>query len=263
MVAPELVAVQAIKEQLQYVHVLRMKKHDAENRNPAIHILNEVAEARISKLSTAMFGHSNVDDISKDIAFEMDEIIIDSMTTIADAPTLIYDQSKIGGQPTFVGDLHACLTILINRNCNIIAEKTRRGAGNWCIVGPMALTILQSATTSAFARSCDFYTPSNGIIKYCGTLNNTIHVYVHSLWEDDKPVLVGFKGSDLDGPLIFSPYLPLISPGVMIDPYTFEPRCSFLSKYALTTTLESEIYYDSSKDYLGTIGINADTLSFV
>ena len=33
----------------------------------------------------------------------------------------------------------------------MIAQRTRRGAGNWAVVSSAALTVLQSATTSAFA----------------------------------------------------------------------------------------------------------------
>jgi hypothetical protein len=84
----------------------------------------------------------------------------------------------VTGTPTFVGDVHAALAILINRQANLIASRTRRGAGNWVVVSPTALTILQSATTSAFARTTEgtFEAPTN--TKFVGTLNNTMRVYV-------------------------------------------------------------------------------------
>ena len=55
----------------------------------------------------------------------------------------------------YVGDRHALLAIEINRAANRIAARTRRGAGNYIVVSPEALTILQSASTSTFARTTE------------------------------------------------------------------------------------------------------------
>ena len=60
-----------------------------------------------------------------------------------------FDQAAVSGTATFVGDEHAALAVLINRVANQIATRTRRGAGNYAVVSPTSLTILQSATTSA------------------------------------------------------------------------------------------------------------------
>ena len=59
------------------------------------------------------------------------------------------------GQQTFIGDRHAVLATLINQQANPIAQRTRRGAANWAVLSPSALTVLQSATTSAFARTTE------------------------------------------------------------------------------------------------------------
>ena len=76
----------------------------------------------------------------------------------------------------------------------MIAQRTRRGAGNWAVVSPFALTILQSATTSAFARTTEgaFEAPTN--TKMVGTLNNAMKVYVNTYAGDGSAVLVGYKG---------------------------------------------------------------------
>jgi hypothetical protein len=95
--------------------------------------------------------------------------------------------ANVTGTPTFVGDVHAALAIQVNRAANLIASRTRRGAGNWAVVSPTALTILQSATTSGFARTTEgvFEAPTN--TKYVGTLNGTIKVYVNAYAADTDP----------------------------------------------------------------------------
>ena len=57
-------------------------------------------------------------------------------------------QAAVSGTATYVGDEHAALAVMINRVANKIAQRTRRGAGNWAVVSPTALTMLQSASIS-------------------------------------------------------------------------------------------------------------------
>ena len=82
-----------------------------------------------------------------------------------------YNQAAVSGTATYVGDEHAALAVVMNRAANRIAQRTRRGAGNWAVVSPAALTVLQSASTSAFARTTEgsFEAPVNQ--KMVGTLN--------------------------------------------------------------------------------------------
>lgn len=65
----------------------------------------------------------------------------------------IFSQSSVTGNVTFIGDVHAALGVLINREIN------RRTAAdqptNTIIVSPVALTILQSSTTSSFIRHAE------------------------------------------------------------------------------------------------------------
>ena len=131
------------------------------------------------------------------------------------APTLNFDMSSanITGQPTFVGDVHASLATMINYQANQIAARTRRGAGNWVVVSPTALTILQSAKTSGFARTVtgDFEAPVN--TKFVGMLNNAQKVYVDQYADATTDVLVGLKASDAEAAAYYCPYIPLMGTG--------------------------------------------------
>ena len=117
---------------------------------------------------------------------------------------------------------------MINRQANLIAQSTRRGAGNWTVVSAAALTVIQTARTSAFARTTEgtFEAPTN--VKFAGTLNSTMRVYVDTYAADSEIVLVGYKGNDTDAAAFFCPYIPLMSTGVVIDPSTFQPTTRFL-----------------------------------
>jgi len=198
--------------------------------------------------------------LAQEITAEIDQEILLSLHTLA-TTEYTYNQSQVSGTATFVGDEHAALAVLINRVANLIAQRTRRGAGNWAVVSPAALTVLQSATTSAFARTTEgtFEAPTN--TKFVGTLNGAMRVFVNSYASDDKPVLVGYKGSsETDAAAFYCPYIPLMSSGVVLDPSTFEPVVSFMTRYGYIELTNTASSFGNAADYLGEIGIG--TLTF-
>ena len=199
--------------------------------------------------------------LAQEITAEIDQEILSSLMTLAGSQNQeVYDQTKVSGTATFVGDEHAALAVQINRVANRIAQRTRRGAGNWAVVSPTALTVLQSATTSAFARTTEgtFEAPTN--TKFVGTLNNAMKVYVNTYATSDT-VLVGYKGSnESDAAAFYCPYIPLMSSGVVLDPSTFEPVVSFMTRYGYVELSNSASSLGNAADYLGTVTLNS--LSF-
>jgi hypothetical protein len=244
----------------------------------SIQILKEVVEAKSRKLS-ARWTYEAAQDaqaqqgidieaeimaiLAQEITAEIDQEILVSLRALPGAATSTFKQDEVSGTPTFVGDVHAALAILINRQANLIASRTRRGAGNWVVVSPTALTILQSATTSAFARTTEgvFEAPTN--TKYVGTLNNSMRVYVDQYASDATPVLVGYKGNEMDAAAFYCPYVPLTSSGVVIDPQTFEPVVSFQTRYGYVELSNSASSLGNAADYLGLVAIDTGTLSFI
>ena len=199
--------------------------------------------------------------LAQEITAEIDQEILLSLSTLA-TTEYTYNQATVSGTATFVGDEHAALAVLINRVANLIAQRTRRGAGNWAVVSPAALTVLQSATTSAFARTTEgtFEAPTN--TKLVGTLNGAMRVFVNSYASDTQAVLVGYKGSsETDAAAFYCPYIPLMSSGVVLDPSTFEPVVSFMTRYGYVELTNTASSFGNAADYLGEIAI-ANTLSF-
>jgi len=237
----------------------------------SIQILKQTVEAKTRKLSarwtfeaaqdaSAMHGLDVEAEVmaalAQEITAEIDQEILASLTSLAPSGTA-FNQSSATGTPTFVGDEHAALAVAINREANLIAQRTRRGAANWAVVSPQALTVLQSATTSAFARTTEgtFEAPTN--TKFVGTLNGAMRVYVNSYLVDDSPVLIGYKGAgEVDAAAFYCPYIPLMSSGVIVDPSTFEPVVSFMTRYGYVELTNTASSLGNSADYLSKIAIS-------
>ena len=195
--------------------------------------------------------------LAQEIVVEIDQEIIGSLRTLAGAGTAL-DFNALGSAytPTYVGDRHALLAIEINRAANRIAARTRRGAGNFAVVSPHTLTVLQSATTSAFARTTEgsFEAPTN--TKLVGTLNNAMKVYVNTYASDATDVLVGYKGSsESDAAAFYCPYIPLMSSGVVLDPDTFEPVVSFMTRYGYVELNNTASSLGNAADYLARVSV--------
>jgi hypothetical protein len=243
----------------------------------SIQILKQTVEAKSRKLSARWTFEAAQDAqsqhgidveaeimaaLAQEITAEIDQEVIQSLTTLAGTGTETYDQAAVSGTATFVGDEHAALAVQINRVANLIAQRTRRGAGNWAVVSPTMLTVLQSATTSAFARTTEgaFEAPTN--TKMVGTLNNAMKVYVNTYAADDD-VLVGYKGtSESDAAAFYCPYIPLMSSGVVLDPDTFEPVVSFMTRYGYVELTNTASSLGNAADYLGKVEVTAGNLSF-
>ena len=225
----------------------------------SIQILKQTVEAKTRKLSARWTFEAAQDAqaqqgidveaeimaaLAQEITAEIDQEIIGSLLSLAGSATQTYDQAAVSGTATFVGDEHAALAVQINRVSNLIAQRTRRGAGNYAVVSPFALTILQSATTSAFARTTEgtFEAPTN--TKFVGTLNNAMKVYVNSYATDITDILIGYKGgSESDAPAFYCPYIPLMSSGYV----------------ELSNTASS---LGNAADYLGRVAITAANVKF-
>ena len=237
----------------------------------SIQILKQTVEAKTRKLQARWTFESAQDAqaqqgidveaeimaaLAQEITAEIDQEILGSLRSLA-ATEETFNQAAVSGTATFVGDEHAALAVLINRVANKIAQRTRRGAGNYAVVSPQALTILQSATTSAFARTTEgaFEAPTNQ--KFVGTLNSAMKVYVDTYAADDTAVLVGYKGSsEADAAAFYCPYIPLMSSGVVLDPSTFEPVVSFMTRYGYIELSNTASSLGNAGDYVGEVAIS-------
>tara|TARA_B100000929_G_scaffold291056_1_gene287603 strand:+ start:11015 stop:12190 length:1176 start_codon:yes stop_codon:yes gene_type:complete len=244
----------------------------------SIQILKETVEAKSRKLSARWTFESAQDAnaihgidieaeimqaLAQEITVEIDQEMLQSLRGLVGAAPVTFDQAAVSGTATYVGDEHAALAVMINQQANLVAARTRRGAANWAVVSPTTLTILQSATTSSFARTTEgtFEAPTN--TKFVGTLNSTMRVYVDQYAADDEAVLLGYKGdTETDAAAYYCPYIPLMSTGPVMDPDTFEPVVSFMTRYGYLELTNTANSFGNAADYLSKVGINTTNLQF-
>jgi hypothetical protein len=214
-----------------------------------------------------------VKGVSAEIVQEIDAEIINDLIALA-GTVRGFDFAATGGTtyaPAFAGDRFSNIGIRINEVANEIARKTRRGAGNFIVVSPMIVSVLQSAAKSVFAPAVEgsFKGPNN--TQLAGTLNGTLKVYSY-LWNQaqslsagggsDK-ILVGYKGGngETDAGYFYCPYIPLQSSGVITNPVTFQPVVSLMTRYGKAVMTNSASSLGNSADYYGRI--NVSNLEFV
>ena len=241
----------------------------------SIQVLKQTVEAKTRKLSArwtfeaaqdanSMHGLDVEAEImaalAMEITAEIDQEVLGSLASLATGTASFDMNGSFTGTPTFVGDRHAVLATMMNREANLIAQRTRRGAANWAVVSPTALTLLQSATTSAFARTTEgtFEAPTN--TKFVGTLNGSMRIYVNTYATDDT-VLLGYKGQgEIDAAAFYCPYVPLMSSGVVVDPTSFEPVVSFMTRYGYVELNNTASSLGNAADYVSKIAMS--NLSF-
>lgn len=244
----------------------------------SIQILKETVEAKTRKLSARWTFEAAQDAnaihgidieaeimqaLAQEITVEIDQEMLYKLGSLVPVAPTTFNQAAVSGTATYVGDEMAALAVMINQQANLIAARTRRGAANWCVVSPTALTILQSATTSSFARTTEgtFEAPTN--TKFVGTLNSTMRVYVNQYAGDGEAILLGYKGpTETDAAAYYCPYIPLMSVGPVMDPQTFEPVVSFMTRYGYLELTNTANSFGNAADYLSKVGIDSSTLKF-
>lgn len=217
--------------------------------------------------------------LSAQIVQEIDAEVIGDLMALA-GTVASYDGSLPGApgyyKPAYVGDRLANLAVQIHVVANEIGRKTRRGAGNFIVVSPMVVSALQTASKSVFAPSTQgsFKGPNN--TQLVGTLNGQIKVYSY-LWNSvtatnvdsvapmspfsggtgDDTILVGFKGGngETDAGYFYCPYIPLMSSGVVVNPLTFQPVVSLMTRYGKAIFTNNATSLGNSADYYGKINI--------
>lgn len=211
--------------------------------------------------------------LSAEIVQEIDaEIINDLLGLAGTARNFDFSVTGIGPSyaPAFVGDRFANLGVRINEVANVIARKTRRGTGNYIVVSPMIVSVLQSAAKAVFAPAVEgsFKGPNNTMLV--GTLNGMIKVYSY-IWNQAGPgaggsgaigttagsdiILVGYKGgnAETDAGYFYCPYIPLMSSGAVMNPVTFQPVVSLMTRYGKLAFTSTTTSLGNSADYYGKV----------
>ena len=141
---------------------------------------------------------------------------------------------NVGGETT--ASQHRRILTSILAAANYIANKGRRGAGNFCVVGPKVATALQSVAGFVANPMANTLSQAAGAIYPVGSVAG-VNVYTdpRQSWEGNAGVydiVVGRKG-DGNGPgLVFMPYLMAESVQTIAEG-TMAPKVAVKSRFAL------------------------------
>jgi hypothetical protein len=115
---------------------------------------------------------------------------------------------------------------------NIIAQRGRRGPGNFCVTNLQIATALQDSAQFTFYPLANTVNQNNGALYPLGTLAGmTIYVDPNMDYSDTR-ILCGRKGADEEPGLKFMPYLMAESIQTIAEG-TMSPKIAVKSRYAL------------------------------
>ena len=131
-----------------------------------------------------------------------------------------------------VPSLHRQILTQILAAANFIANRGRRGAGNFAVVGAQIATVLQSISGFVANPMANTFAQAAGAIYPLGSVAG-INVYTDPTLEwDDHNITVGRKG-DGNGPgVVFMPYLMAESVQTIAEG-TMAPKVAVKSRFAL------------------------------
>ena len=141
-----------------------------------------------------------------------------------------------------------------------IADRTRRAMGNYVIVPPLAVSILQSDTSGTFVPiSTQIKQSEHGTLV--GTIDNRINVYCSTLPIFDNKILVGYKGGETtkqtDTGYILCPYIILITNLPMVNAESFLLSQGLLTRYGKVAFNDETVpKYSRSSNYYSVIDLD-------
>ena len=139
--------------------------------------------------------------------------------------------SALAGGET-VASAHRQILTQVLAAANLIANRGRRGAGNFAVVGPQTATVLQSVAGFVANPMANTFSQAAGAIYPVGSVAG-INVYTdpRKAW-DDYSVVVGRKGDGNSPGLVFMPYLMAESVQTIAEG-TMAPKIAVKSRFAL------------------------------
>jgi hypothetical protein len=181
---------------------------------------------------------------------DLDRELIGELNSLA-GTVEAFDFANVDGR--YAGEKLAALTISIDNLSAQIAMKTRKAGATWMVVSQRVFTALKNASNTTFVPVNAMSAANGGDLRigsslFVGTFGANVKVYVDPYAEGDV-LLMGYKGSELDAGLVYSPYIPLSSSGVVRNPESGDFRVMLRTRYALTSFTNTSTSLGDSPDY--------------
>ena len=176
--------------------------------------------------------------LTNELTQTINDLIIDEIgaqaaqNTQNGAPTLDVTLSTPSGGGQTEGSEHRKVLTGILAAANLIANRGRRGAGNFAVVGPQVATLIQAVAGFVPNPFANTATQAAGAIYPVGSVAG-VQVYTNPKWAwDYNTVLVGRKGDGNGAGLVFMPYLMAESVQTIAEG-TMAPKVAVKSRFAL------------------------------
>ena len=168
--------------------------------------------------------------LTNELTQSINNHILTKMRSLAGSGIAGLDLELAAGETK--GDAHRRILTAILASANLIAQRGRRGAGNFAVVGGKIASALQGVAGFVAYPMANTVNQVAGAIYPLGSIAG-INVYTDpSISFDSTQVLVGRKG-DGNGPgLVFMPYLMAESVQAIVEG-TMAPKVAVKSRYAL------------------------------
>lgn len=212
-------------------HTFRLEYKDNPTR---LEVVVEAVETRSRLFSTIVPVDAAMDGLvqSSDAYFSSiaeklsNEIIHDVLTMMMERSTT--HTCSVNVEKNYIHtDRWACTEL--GSASNDIGKTSRRGAGNFAIMSKDTYASLAGMMTDV-PDDIDGDIPE---LTYVGTFGGGIKAYISNspLFTNYK-VLVGYKGGngEIDTGIITTPYIPVMSTGVIVNPNTSTPSTQFINR---------------------------------
>lgn len=151
------------------------------------------------------------------IKYEIDRQVINDLYNFAGAGNVVWDKAA----PATISFAEHKLTLAdaFIRGSQLIFTSTKRGQGNWAVVGPEVATVIESHPQFK-PDSGAFNTQSNAGVLKMGNFLGRFTIYKDPNFPTDKWVM-GYKGSNfMDAGYAYCPYVPLVTtPTTVLDDF--------------------------------------------
>lgn len=179
--------------------------------------------------------------LGAEVSYEIFNEILKDLFTLGEENFQVVERDDLESEQIYFDRI----ILAINKACNDIAFKTRRGVGNFIIVPVHFLSYLEGFQDSI----CNFTKADqkqNWLepFAFVGILNHSIKVYT-SLEITDDSILIGYKGTngETDAGYFYAPYVPFMSLGVVVDPISFHPNICLGTRHGKHADRKSSSYY--------------------
>jgi hypothetical protein len=196
--------------------------------------------------------------LGDEVLREMDRELLAELNALAGYVTS-FDFATADGR--YAGEKFAALSVAIEALSAKIAQVTKQSGASWMVISPKLFVAIKNASNSTFipAGSGNLELSSS---LFVGTFGGNVRVYVDPYAATDS-VLMGYKGSEINSGLIYCPYIPLTSSGVVRNSETGDFRIMMRSRYGLYKAIDPVKSLGNASDYYARMNVSNLNLGYV